>query len=232
MIVLLYDGFEQAQVVGCAALVVAHDEGDVVQGGLLTVVADEAVVAVGVIDITALRLAEQRGAVGGYGVRQPQHVYEGGVEVGLLHDALATHGGVVRGVEEYHGYAVPAVIVVVFAREAVTAVVATDDEEGVVVPRMLFGGGEELAQGVVGVLHALEYGVATFDIAVFVLFGDGEGVVRGDGEDGGEEGLAEGADMCGGVLQEGRVVDAPGAVVVVSSKPSLLQVTSKSMTPL
>ncbi len=155
-------------------------------------------------------MAEGEGAV-----VEAQPVDDGGKEVGLLDDALRHTALGVAGVEDDHGDAVPAVVAVVLGRDAGAAVVGGDDEDGVGEPGLAAGLVEELAEGVVHVFHALEDGVGAFDETVLVLVGEGEGVVAGDGEDGGEEGLAEGVGAAHDVLQEGFVVDAPHAVEVL-----------------
>ena len=48
-----------------------------------------------------------------------------------------------------------------------------------------------------------------FEELAFILFGQGEWVVGGDGEDGGEERLLESVGVAYDILQEGLIVDTP-----------------------
>ena len=221
VVVLLDDGAEEVEVaVADDFFFFLSDDGDAVLGLQLVVA-----VAIGYLP-AVVGVAEGAGAEADGGGGDAEVVEQGGHDVGLLHDArrdlvaavgVAEFGSQLFFVEwtvDEHGDAVPAVVVVVFAGESLSAVVGGDDEEGVGVPFGLAGGVEELAEGVVGVGdHAAER-VGSFGEVAFMLGLHGVGVVRREGEDAREEGFLEGAELAAEELQEVFVVDAPAAVVV------------------
>ena len=190
-------------------------------GGVVDVVADQAVVSIAKVDLVAHVDQSSYGVAEGDKLFvEPEEVNEGWEEVDLLDYKGVTTAFGMLWVEHHHRDAVPSVVVIVFGTEAVAAMVGGDDEKGAVEPGLLTGFVEEAAQGVVGVFDAFEYGVASLQETLFVFVGDGVGMVRADGEDFGEEGPLDVVDVAHGVLQERLVEDAPGTVVVLRTAES------------
>ena len=88
----------------------------------------------------------------------------------------------------HHRDTIPAVVIVINGTKSLAAVVGGDDEKGVVEPRLFACFFEETSYRVVCVFHAFQQRMSAFNESFFVLFRDGVGVVRTDGEDFGKEG--------------------------------------------
>ena len=91
-------------------------------------------------------------------------------------------------------------------------VVGGNRKDGVLEPRFLLGALEELAECVVGIADDLMDGQLLFLIYLFIRIGHTEGVMAGECEDSGHEGLFHLGEFEVHVLQEGLVADAPPAI--------------------
>ena len=85
-------------------------------------------------------------------------------------------------------------------------------KDGVLEPRLFFGPLEELAEGVVGIADDLMDGQLLFLIYLFIRIGHTEGVVAGECEDSGHEGLFHLREFQVHILKEGLVADTPPTV--------------------
>ena len=95
------------------------------------------------------------------------------------------------GKMDNHRYAVPAVVIVVFAAESLSAVVGSDEEDRMLIPVRLFSGFEEESQGIVGIGDHLAEWVRAFGELTFAFGLHGVGVVRRNGENTCKERLRE-----------------------------------------
>ncbi len=89
--------------------------------------------------------------------------------------------------EERHVVGMFAVVV----RQRLSGVVGGDDEESVFEPGLLTCGGKKLAQGMVYISDSFQQGNLALRELSFILFGNGIGMVGGDGVDSREEGLVK-----------------------------------------
>ena len=153
----------------------------------------------------------------GFGVAEGAQ--EGGHDVDLLGHAVEDAGGqLAAGVVDGDGDFEQAEGGEAFGALELVGVVGGDDEEGVVEPGLLASGGEEAAQGVVGVADGDVDGECALREASLVALRHDEGVVRRGAEEARHEGFFElFAEGEGHVLHEFLVPDGPVSVEVVAS---------------
>lgn len=223
----LDDGLEPGEVGGIGGGEVVPALG--VEGGIVAtndlraVVLDEGVAAEVLVESVVVLHGPGAGVGGVEEVLAEGHIWpraangaeEGWHDVDLLgHGGTGAAGQPAGGVVDEDGHAEDAEGVGVGGVGGVVGMVGGDDEDGVAEPGLAASGGEEAAEGEVGVADAGVDGVARLAEGLAVALGNDEGVVGGGGEEGGAEGLAEGGGLGGEVLEELLVPDGPGAVEV------------------
>ena len=227
--ILLDDGFQfllhLALFFHLSFQVVAHQQ--VVQGidatRLLTVELQH--IAILAILIDAVEIVYGVGFCGGSGhqvaaerqewlviAQQTQH---GGQDVYLLCNAVVhAHGHLSAGIKDDERCRKTADVGLILRMVAQVGVVAGQHKEGVLVPRLLLGRLEKLADGHVGIAYALVDGQPLFGIHVLVFFRNDIGRVARHGETSRHEGFFHLANLRTPVLQERLIPDAPVPVKV------------------